>query len=444
MNSRMTVWRRFVWGAAIAVGVYSCATPAEPLPNNQDDPPPPPPTPTVATVDVAGGSAALSSLGETVQLAATAKDAGGATVSKSFTWLSSDDAVATVSSSGLVTAVGNGTATITASVDGKNGTADVTVSQVAAKLGFTTSPSNADQGQTISPAVIVTALDARDNTATNYSGDVAVALATNPGGASLGGTMSIAASAGVAAFSDLTVDKAASGYTLEASANGLMSSTSGSFDIAGPAPQGAWSAVSAGGLFTCGHRSGVGFCWGTNGDGRLGAGSGGANATVPITLAAIQQVKALDAGDRHGCAVTVPGTVHCWGYNANGQLGDATSTSRTSPVQIVSAKAFIGVSTGTFHSCALTSSGETHCWGSNSQGQFGTGMVGLDLNSSPSLAAGGTRFASVTVGGVFTCWLDVNKAASCVGDNSGGQLGDGTTTDRLTATMAAPAGAGTV
>ncbi len=70
----------------------------------------------------------LGSLGETVQLAATALDGNGNTVSdKTFTWMSSDKGIATVSASGLVTAVANGSVTITATADAIDGAATVVV-----------------------------------------------------------------------------------------------------------------------------------------------------------------------------------------------------------------------------------------------------------------------------------------------------------------------------
>ena len=99
------------------------------------DPPP------VASVVVTPGATTLLSLGETVQLTASARDASGNAVSgKSFTWTSSDQAIATVSGTGLVTAVTNGSVTITATADGFNGTATVLVDQVGAQLAFTVEP----------------------------------------------------------------------------------------------------------------------------------------------------------------------------------------------------------------------------------------------------------------------------------------------------------------
>ena len=73
--------------------------------------------------------------------------------------------------------------------------------------------------------------DSYGNTATTFNGDVTLVLASNPTGATLGGTLTVAAVNGVATFSNLTIDKPGSGYTLTATSTGLTSATSFSFDV---------------------------------------------------------------------------------------------------------------------------------------------------------------------------------------------------------------------
>ena len=91
-------------------------------------PPPAPPRPT--TVSVTPGTAQLAALGATVQLAAQVHDQNGQVmVGPTVTWASSATSVATVSSGGLVTAAGNGTASVTATVGSASGTAEITVTQ---------------------------------------------------------------------------------------------------------------------------------------------------------------------------------------------------------------------------------------------------------------------------------------------------------------------------
>src|SRR6267378_2599679 len=108
----------------------------------------------------------------------------------------------------------------------------------ATQLAFTVQPGTTVAGQAIAPAVHVSALDATGNLVPGFIGSVTVTLGNNPGGSTLGGTTSVAAVGGVASFSTLTLDKTAPGYWLSATATGLSSATSGSFNIiAGGATQ---------------------------------------------------------------------------------------------------------------------------------------------------------------------------------------------------------------
>ena len=115
-------------------------------------------------VAASGGSTSLTSLNQTVQLSATASNSKGVVTSPvSFTWSTNAAAVATVSASGLVTAIGNGTATISATSNGVSGTLAVNVAQVVAKVNVATAsgtpaPTLASLGDTLQLAA--TALDA--------------------------------------------------------------------------------------------------------------------------------------------------------------------------------------------------------------------------------------------------------------------------------------------
>ncbi len=106
----------------------------------------------------------------------------------------------------------------------------------ATKLVFTVQPSNLITGGTISPAVQVTAQDVGGNTVTAFAGNITLTIGTNPGAGTLSGTTTVAAVAGVASFSTLSIDKSGTGYTLAAAASGLTGATSAAFNVsAGPA-----------------------------------------------------------------------------------------------------------------------------------------------------------------------------------------------------------------
>lgn len=119
-------------------------------------------------------------------------------------------------------------------------------------LFFTVQPSGAAAGAAITPAIEVTAKDQFGNLSTGFTGMVTLAIADNPSGGVLGGTLSRAAVAGVAKFNDIQIDKAGSGYTLNATATGMTAGKSVAFNIAaGPVSatkttvQGAPSTVTA-------------------------------------------------------------------------------------------------------------------------------------------------------------------------------------------------------
>jgi hypothetical protein len=105
----------------------------------------------------------------------------------------------------------------------------------ASELAFTALPGSAHAGVTIAPAIVVNARDALGNLVTSYSGSVDIALAANPAGGTLSGTLSVTAIAGVAAFADLSIDKASPSYTFAVAGAGMVPDTSSTLAIlAGP------------------------------------------------------------------------------------------------------------------------------------------------------------------------------------------------------------------
>src|SRR5204863_105903 len=95
----------------------------------------------------------------------------------------------------------------------------------ATQLAFIVQPSNTVAGAAINPAVQVTALDPAGNPVPGFTGSVTVALGTNPGGSTLGGTTTVAAVNGVATFVDLSLNKTGTGYWLTASVSEIGRAT---------------------------------------------------------------------------------------------------------------------------------------------------------------------------------------------------------------------------
>src|SRR5512143_2672786 len=127
-----------------------------------------------------------------------------------------------------------GTYTLSAVATGLTGatSASFTVTTGAAtQLAITTQPTNMTAGVAIAPAVTVEARDAGGNLTSTFSGNVTIALQANPGSGVLSGTLTQAAVAGVATFNDLSLDKAANGYTLRVTSGALTAATSVTFNV---------------------------------------------------------------------------------------------------------------------------------------------------------------------------------------------------------------------
>ena len=117
-------------------------------------------------------------------------------------------------------------------------------------------------------------------------------------------------------------------------------------------------------------------CWGRNEFGQLGDGTTTTRLTPVMVSGFSSGAVAVVTGYYYSCALTTAGGVWCWGQNENGQLGDGTTTNRSTPVA-VSMLSFgaVAVSATGFHTCALMSDGEVQCWGYNAYGQIGDGTT---------------------------------------------------------------------
>jgi hypothetical protein len=101
----------------------------------------------------------------------------------------------------------------------------------ATHLVFTAQPQTAQVTAAMASAVLVQAEDGVGQVDTTYSGVITLALFPNPDTAALGGNFSVSAINGVATFSNLTIDKADTGYALFATASGLTATTSVKFTV---------------------------------------------------------------------------------------------------------------------------------------------------------------------------------------------------------------------
>ncbi len=187
------------------------------------------------------------------------------------------------------------------------------------------------------------------------------------------------------------------------------------------------AAISAGYGDTCAlTTAGAAMCWGTNGHAQLGDGTL-SDRTAPVSVLGLTSgVAAISAGWEHSCALTTAGGVKCWGENDAGQLGDGTTTQRLTPVNVSGLTSGVAaIAAGGEYTCALTTAGGVKCWGGNGWGQLGIGASGgthpLPLDVS-GLTSG---VAAISAGSSHTCAIITGGGVKCWGVNEYGQLGDG-------------------
>jgi alpha-tubulin suppressor-like RCC1 family protein len=196
-------------------------------------------------------------------------------------------------------------------------------------------------------------------------------------------------------------------------------------------PQDIVSISAGGGKYACvlSATSGV-WCWGQNSSGQLGDGST-VDRFVPVQITALpSSIRSLSTAQNHSCAVTSTGGVKCWGSNTFGKLGDGTTNNSNIPVSVLGLTGpAISVSTGYYHSCALLVSGAVQCWGWNFGGQLGDG-TNNDSNVAVTVQGLPSTVEVVTTGSRNSCALLTNGDLKCWGDNTYGQVGDGSSSDR--------------
>jgi len=219
-------------------------------------------------------------------------------------------------------------------------------------------------------------------------------------------------------------------------------------------------AIAAGGFHTCAIVGGGAVkCWGDDGMGQLGDGRPGGRSLVPVSVSGLSNVTALTLGEFHSCALLSDGTMKCWGHNGFGQLGDGTTTNRSTPVTVAglpdpggtTPNPVVALTTGYGHSCALLKDNTARCWGENNFGQLGYSTPKVDPSKptspmkpsltpktvqhnnapvvpppfpqpAPDLVDQGNLIA-ISAGQFHTCALVSGGTVRCWGSGARGQLG---------------------
>ena len=197
--------------------------------------------------------------------------------------------------------------------------------------------------------------------------------------------------------------------------------------------------IAVGDHHTCAlAASGAAYCWGENLNGQVGDGTF-TDRTVPTRVLVPEDLGfvELSTGGSHTCGIADTGQVHCWGYNDDGRLGDGTNVDQ--PVPVVArtpARATLAhVTVGRLHSCAMSAGGKAWCWGANLNGELGDGTTTYRSSPSAVIPVEGVDLTSITAGDGHTCALAASGQPFCWGSNSREQVGDGTVIDRLSPTL---------
>ena len=209
-----------------------------------------------------------------------------------------------------------------------------------------------------------------------------------------------------------------------------------------PSPSPNWSGVAisnitAGPFHTCVLvTAGIPYCFGYNADGRVGNGLT-LSQIVPSLVAGLGGARItsiagggyVDIIQSHSCAVSAAGALSCWGANKFGQVGDGTNgTNRLTPVGVVglSGAVVTGVACGAGHTCALLQNGTVRCWGDNALGQLGDSSVVTRFTPSLPVTGLPEPVAQLALGAFHSCAvLATSRSVMCWGYNGDGQLGGG-------------------
>jgi alpha-tubulin suppressor-like RCC1 family protein len=143
--------------------------------------------------------------------------------------------------------------------------------------------------------------------------------------------------------------------------------------------------------------------------------------SCPVTCAATGcvTVEQVAAGSRFACARLSDGSVRCWGF------------AYPKPAQVTGIERAVDIGVGVATACAVLSDGTARCWGGRHSGQLGDGSKVEDYVWTPVTVSGITNARRIALGAAHACALLADETVRCWGQNAYGQLGDGSTTERL-------------
>jgi alpha-tubulin suppressor-like RCC1 family protein len=217
-------------------------------------------------------------------------------------------------------------------------------------------------------------------------------------------------------------------------------------------------AIAAGSAHTLALCSdGTVVAWGNNGEGELGNGST-TQSNVPVAVntsgvLAGRTVTAVAAGNYHSLVACADGTVHAWGSNSSGQLGNGSNTESLVPVAVImtgalNGKSVASIASGSDHCIVLCADASMATWGWNGEGELGNNSTtnsNVPISVSPAGVLLGKTVSTVSAGGLYNQVLCTDATMVTWGWNGEGELGNNNTTTRklpgLVTTTSLPSGA---
>ena len=375
--------------------------------------------------------------GSTAQLTAITLDSAGDTLSgRVMNWTSLDPTTVQISQTGLATSVRPGSANVTATSEGKTGSARlrVVVDFATISAGGAHTCATSTIGRTYCWG-------------NNQDGQLGNGLMTagSRGDSFPVPTVAQVAFESVAAGSDshtCALSALHTAYCWGTNDYGKLGIGSSSPDQCTPSlfpcstrPMQvvtgiAFSQITAGGNHTCAIGNEVGYCWGYNASGQLGLGTtvgpedcGGVPcSTMPAPVIGGLSFALITAGALHTCGLTTGGIAYCWGRNDRGELGDSTLIDKSAPTPVAGNLSFSMLSAGDEFTCGVTVAGALYCWGWDAVGQLGD-SAGAGTSSIPIRVSSNLTFANVTTGIYHACAVTTIGAGYCWGVNADGQGG---------------------
>ncbi len=219
--------------------------------------------------------------------------------------------------------------------------------------------------------------------------------------------------------------------TITATAGGKSQPLTVTVTAASGGAQAVFLSMAAGGHHTCAITpANNAMCWGSNMFGQVGVGSNVLQYNTPQAVAPGQTLVTITTGMYHTCALNGAGAAWCWGSNSWGQIGDGTTTNRLLPVPVPGGITFASISAGgnsaVSHTCGLTPAGAAYCWGRNLYGEIGDGTTTDRLI--PTAVQGNLAFTTISAGAAHTCAVTATRKVYCWGDAS--EIGEGGSVNR--------------